>query len=105
LVGELPAKTEMLPEFVSIKSEGVVFENHALALELGFALFLNALALSNASTDMVIGPEYFFEDSLGETRPSYNKSSRHLYHFYSTALRPSLSTRLPLSNMVAGNLA
>ena len=43
-----------------------VFENHALASELGLALFLNAFTFKSALVEIVIGPEYFFEDSSGD---------------------------------------
>jgi len=66
LLDELPAKTETLPEFVSVKSKPVVLENHALASELGLTLFLNALALSSASEATIMGPEYFFDDCVGD---------------------------------------
>jgi hypothetical protein len=66
LLTEDPGRTETLPEFVSAKSKPVVLENHALASELGLALFLNAFTFKSASVEIVIGPEYFFEDSPGD---------------------------------------
>ena len=44
----------------------MVLENHALASELGLALFLNAFTFKSALVEIVIGPEYFFEDSSGD---------------------------------------
>ena len=66
LLTEDPAVTDRSPEFVSVKSKPVVFENHALASELGLALFLKAFTFKSASVEIVIGPEYFFEDSPGD---------------------------------------
>ena len=66
LMTELPATTERLPEFASVKSKFVVLENHALASELAFALFLKAFALSSSSVETIIGPEYFFDDCVGD---------------------------------------
>ena len=60
------SRLKQLPEFVSEKSKPVVLENHALASELGLALFLNAFTFKSASVEIVIGPEYFFEDSPGD---------------------------------------
>jgi len=66
LVTVLPATTLRLPEFARVKSKLVVLENQALASELGLALFLNALALSSASEATSMGPEYFFDDCVGD---------------------------------------
>ena len=51
---------------VATVETAVVFENHALASELGLALFLNAFTFKSALVEIVIGPEYFFEDSSGD---------------------------------------
>jgi hypothetical protein len=61
-----PTKTERLPGLLRVKSKPVVFENQALASELGFALFLKALAFSRASVETVMGPEYFLDDFVGD---------------------------------------
>jgi len=66
LVTVVPATTLRLPEFARVKSKFVVLENQALASELGLALFLNALALSSASEATSMGPEYFFDDCVGD---------------------------------------
>jgi hypothetical protein len=58
--------TETLPELLSVKSKPVVLENQALASELGFAVFLNALTLSNTSVEIVIGAEYLADDWVGD---------------------------------------
>ena len=55
---ETPATTETLPELLSVKSKLLVLENHALVSELGFALFLNALALISVSVESFMGPVY-----------------------------------------------
>ena len=51
---------------VATVETAVVFENHALASELGLALFLNAFTFKSALVEIVIGPEYFFENSSGD---------------------------------------
>jgi len=66
LVMVLPATTLRLPEFARVKSKLVVLENHALASELGLTLFLKAFALSSASEATSMGPEYFFDDCVGD---------------------------------------
>ena len=62
---EEPVTTETLPELPSAKSKLLILENHALATELGFALFLKAWALTRRSLVTVIGPEYFGDDCVG----------------------------------------
>ena len=66
LLTEAPATTETLPELPSEKSNALVLANHALAIELGFELFLRAWDFSNTSLEIVIGPEYFFADCVGD---------------------------------------
>jgi hypothetical protein len=66
LLTEAPAATETLPELPSEKSKPLVLANHALATELGFALFLKAWAFSNTSLEIVIGPEYLGDDCVGD---------------------------------------
>ena len=66
LLTEAPTTTETLPELASEKSNALVFANHALATELGFALFLKAWAFSNTSLEIVIGPEYLGDDCVGD---------------------------------------
>ena len=64
LLTEAPAMTERLPELPS--SNALVLANHALAIELGFELFLRAWDFSNTSLEIVIGPEYFGDDCVGD---------------------------------------
>ena len=66
LLIEAPATSETLPELPSEKSKALVLANHALAIELGFALILKAWAFSNTSLEMVIGAEYFCDVCVGE---------------------------------------
>ena len=66
LLTEAPAATETLPELLSEKSNMLVLANQALATELGFELVLKAWAFSNTSLEMVIGPEYFGDDCVGD---------------------------------------
>ena len=66
LLTEAPATTETLPELASEKSNALVLANHALATELGFVPFLKALAFSNTSLEIVIGPEYLGDDCVGD---------------------------------------
>ena len=63
---EAPVTSETLPELPTVKSKLLILENQALDSELGFALFLKALALSTVSVEIVIGPEYFLDDCFGE---------------------------------------
>ena len=65
LLTEAPAMTETLPE-PSEKSNALVLANQALATELGFELFLKAWAFSSTSLEIVIGPEYFGDDCVGD---------------------------------------
>ena len=66
LLTEAPATAETLPELPSEKSKPLVLANHALTMELGFALFLKAWAFINTSLEIVIGPEYFGDDCVGD---------------------------------------
>ena len=69
LLTEAPATTETLPELAELareKSNALVLANHALATELGFVPFLKALAFSSTSLEIVIGPEYFGDDCVGD---------------------------------------
>jgi hypothetical protein len=66
LVTVLPGATLTLPELARVKSKIVVLENHALASELGLVLLLNAFAFSSASEATSMGPEYFFDDCVGD---------------------------------------
>jgi len=66
LLTEAPAMTETLPELPNEKSNVLVLANQALATELGFELVLKAWAFSNTSLEMVIGPEYFGDDCVGD---------------------------------------
>ena len=69
LLTEAPAATETmleLAELASEKSNVLVLANQALATELGFELVLKAWAFSNTSLEMVIGPEYFGDDCVGD---------------------------------------
>jgi len=66
LLTEAPATTETLLELASEKSNALVLANHALTIELGFVVFLKALAFSNTSLEIVIGPEYLGDDCVGE---------------------------------------
>ena len=66
LLSDDPTKTERLPGLLRVKSKPVVLENQAFASKLGFALFLKALAFSRASVETVMGPEYFFDDCVGD---------------------------------------
>ena len=63
-VTEAPVTTETF-ELPTVKSK-LILENQALDSELGSALFLKAFALSSVSVEIVIGPEYFFDDCFGE---------------------------------------
>ena len=53
-------------ELASAKSKLLILENHAVAAGLGSKLFLKPLAFSSASVEIVIGPEYFFADAVGD---------------------------------------
>ena len=64
-----PATTEIFPALATVKSKLLlvvpVSENHALASEL-CTLILKALAFTRALVEIVKGPEYFWEDGVGE---------------------------------------
>ena len=62
LATDEPALTERLPALLRAKSKLLTLANHALAIELGLAEPLKALAFSIMSLEIVIGPEYFADD-------------------------------------------
>ena len=64
---EEPPTTETLPPLLRAKSNPTSLVNQALASELGFAVFLKALALTRVLVVTVNGPEYFFDDVVGES--------------------------------------
>ena len=68
-----PATTETLPELLSAKSKPLVSQRTMTASELGFALFLKALALSSASVETLMGAEYLSTIVLETTDRLYNK--------------------------------